>query len=63
VSKASYVAPPHVISVGKNAAYPVAIERLKSDQTLAAQTELRQVKYLNNLIEQYHSNIKRIINQ
>jgi transposase-like protein len=54
VLKASHVTQPRVINVDKNADYPVAIERLKSDQTLAAQTELRQVKYSNNLIEQDH---------
>jgi len=61
VLKANHVTPPRVINVDKNAAYPVAIERLKSDQTLATQTELRQVKYLNNLIEQDHRKIKRIV--
>lgn len=60
VLKANHVSQPRVINVDKNAAYPVAIERLKSEQTLASQTELRQVKYLNNLIEQDHRNIKRI---
>lgn len=45
----------------KNVAYPVAIEILKSEQTLAAKIELRQVKYLNNRIEQDHRNIKRIV--
>jgi transposase-like protein len=49
VLKANHVTAPRVINVGKNAAYPVAIERLKSEKTLATQTELRQVKYLNNL--------------
>jgi IS6 family transposase len=51
VLRANHVTSPRVISVDKNAAYPVAIARLKSAQTLAAQTQLRQVKYLNNLIE------------
>ena len=60
VLKASHVTPPRVINVDKNVAYPVAMERLKSEQTLTSQTELRQVKYLNNLIEQDHRNIKRI---
>ncbi|MBD2001091.1 DDE-type integrase/transposase/recombinase, partial [Leptolyngbya sp. FACHB-541] len=32
-----------------------------SEQMLAAQTNLRQVKYLNNRIEQDHRNIKRIV--
>lgn len=61
VLRASHVTPPRVINVDKNAACPIAMERLKSEQTLAAQTELRQVKYLNNLIEQDHRNIKRIV--
>lgn len=61
VLKATHVIQPRVINVDKNAAYPVAIEGLKSEQTLAAQTELRQVKYLNNVIEQDHSHIKRIV--
>lgn len=60
VLQANHVSQPRVINVDKNATYPVAIERLKSEQTLASQTELRQVKYLNNLIEQDHRNIKRI---
>lgn len=61
VLKAKHVTPPWVINVDKNAAYPVAMEKLKSDQTLATETELRQVKYLNNMIEQDHRNIKRIV--
>ena len=52
---------PRVINGDKHAAYPVAIERLKSEKTLAAKTELRQVKYLNNRIEQDHRHIKRIV--
>jgi transposase-like protein len=38
----------------------VAIEALKADETLATETELRQSKYLNNVIEQDHRNIKRL---
>jgi len=52
---------PRVITVDKNAAYPVAINELKADQPLKAETELRQKKYLNNLIEPDHRNIKRIV--
>lgn len=61
VLKAKHVNQPRVINVDKNAAYPVAIEKLKSDQTLATEPELRQVKYLNNRIEQDHRNINRIV--
>lgn len=52
----------HVITVDKNAAYPKAIETLKGDETLSKATELRQKKYLNNIIEQDHRAIKRLTN-
>ena len=51
---------PRVINVDKNAAYPKAIADLKAAGTLPEQVELRQVKYLNNLIEQDHRFIKRL---
>ena len=38
----------------------MAVEALKVDETLAAETELRQSKYMNNIIEQDHRNIKRL---
>ncbi len=50
---------PGLINVDKNAAYPKAVETLKTLERLAADCELRQVKYLNNLIEQDHRFIKR----
>jgi transposase-like protein len=61
VLRAKHTQSPRVITVDKNAAYPIAIDALKQDQTLKAQTELRQSKYLNNLMEQDHQNIKRIV--
>lgn len=60
VLKATHTQTPRVITVDKNAAYPVAVEALKADETIAAETELRQSKYLNNVIEQDHRNIKRL---
>jgi IS6 family transposase len=56
---APHTVQPRVITVDKNAAYPKAIETLKALEHLAADCELRQVKYLNNLIEQDHRFIKR----
>ncbi len=53
---------PRVINVDKNAAYPPAIDSLKSDKTLEETTELRPVKYLNNIVEQDHRFIKRLVN-
>jgi IS6 family transposase len=50
---------PRVINVDKNAAYPKAMEILKAHDQLPPDRELRQVKYLNNLIEQDHRFIKR----
>jgi len=52
---------PRVINVDKNAAYPKAIADLKAAGILPASVELRQVKYLNNLIEQDHRFIKRVV--
>jgi len=51
---------PRVINVDKNAAYPKAIANLKAAGVLPKHVELRQVKYLNNLIEQDHRFIKRL---
>lgn len=58
--KAVHTQPPRVINVDQNAAYPPAIEQLQQDNTLAQQTQLRQGKYLNNLVEQDHRFIKRV---
>lgn len=51
---------PRVISVDKNIAYPPAIEKLKEDGKLPEKVKLRQIKYLNNIVEQDHRAIKRI---
>jgi transposase-like protein len=37
------------------------MEVLRDDETLAETTKLRQVKYLNNVVEQDHRHIKRIV--
>ena len=50
---------PRVINVDKNAAYPKAVVQLKASGTLPESVELRQVKYLNNIVEQDHRFIKR----
>jgi transposase, IS6 family len=52
---------PRVINVDKNAAYPKTIADLKAAGVLPESVELRQVKYLNNLIEQDHRFIKRLV--
>ncbi len=57
---AAHTQEPRVINVDKNAAYPKALEALKADETLPETTQLRQKKYLNNIIEQDHRAIKRL---
>ncbi len=52
---------PRVITVEKNAASPKAIAALKAAGTLSEQAELRQVKYLTNLVEQDHRFIERLV--
>ena len=62
VLKARHNRQPRVINVDKNAAYPPAIEELKSEKILEKKSKLRQIKYLNNLVEQDHRGIKKITN-
>ena len=50
-----------MINVDKNAAYPKAMDELKEKEELSLQVELRQNKYLNNLVEQDHRAIKRLV--
>jgi transposase, IS6 family len=56
---APHINTPRVINVDKNAAYPKAFKGLKAVGSLPESGALRQVKYLNNLIEQDHRFIKR----
>ncbi len=49
------------ITVDKNPAYPPAIHELKNDKILPKNVGIRQIKYLNNIIEQDHRSIKRIV--
>lgn len=57
---ASHTQEPRVINVDKNAAYPPAVDDIKAEEQLPKTTELRQVKYLNNQVEQDHRFIKRL---
>ena len=51
---------PRVINVDKNAVYPLAVDKLKASKQLPNTSQLRQIKYLNNLVEQEHRFIKRL---
>ncbi len=50
---------PRVINVDKNRAYPVAVQDLKEEGTIRRGCRLRQCKFLNNIVEQDHRNVKR----
>ncbi len=55
----SYVSKPRVITVDKNPAYPVAIQELREEKHMPEGIQLRQEKYLNNIVEEDHRFIKR----
>lgn len=60
VLKARHNEQPRVINLDKNAAYPIAVEKLKQEGLLSHECELRQKKYLNNIIEQDHRFPKKL---
>jgi IS6 family transposase len=51
---------PRTITVDRNAAYPKADAAMKKDGELWRCSRLRQVKYLNNIVEQDHRPVKRL---
>jgi transposase, IS6 family len=52
---------PRTITVDNNAAYPIAMKTMKRDAELWRFAKLRQVKFLNNIVEQDHRRIKRLV--
>jgi transposase, IS6 family len=58
---ATHTNTPRVITVDKNAAYPKAFKELRAEGIMPGPCELRQSKHLNNLVEQDHRFIKRLI--
>ncbi|CAA9426376.1 Transposase and inactivated derivatives-like protein [uncultured Leptolyngbya sp.] len=59
--KAPHNQQPRVVTVDKNPAYPKAIAELKAEQALPQSVELRPRRYLNNIVEQDHRFIKRLV--
>lgn len=59
--KAVHTSTPRVITVDKNPAYPKAIKELKAAKKLPEIVKLRQIKYLNNIVEQDHRGVKRLV--
>jgi len=60
--KASHNLEPRVINVDKNAAYPTAFNQLKTEELVTTSCKLQQNKYLNNIVEQDHRFIKKLVN-
>jgi transposase, IS6 family len=56
---ASHICKPRIITLDKNSAYPVAIQELKEEKRMPEGIQIRQVKYLNNIMEQDHRFIKK----
>jgi transposase-like protein len=52
---------PRTITVDKNPAYPRAVAGMKRAGELWRFSRLRQCKYLNNIVEQDHRRIKRLV--
>jgi IS6 family transposase len=52
---------PRTITVDKNPAYPRAVAEMKRTGDLWRFARLRQCKYLNNIVEQDHRRIKRLV--
>lgn len=52
---------PRTITVDKNAAYPSATKAMKKAGELWRFSKLRQRKYLNNIVEQDHRRVKRLV--
>ena len=52
---------PRTITVDKNLAYPKAVTEMKADGELWRFSRLRQCKFLNNIVEQDHRRIRRLI--
>ena len=52
---------PRTITVDKNPAYPRAVAEMKEDGELWRRSRLRQAKFLNNMVEQDHRRVKRLV--
>jgi transposase-like protein len=56
-----YTVNPRTITVGKNPAYPSAVEQMKEDGKLWRRSRLRRCKFLNETSEQDHRGVKGCI--
>ncbi|QRM34540.1 IS6 family transposase (plasmid) [Microvirga sp. VF16] len=59
--KQSHTGSPRTITINKNAAYPIATKAMKREGPLWRFAKVRQVKILNNIVEQDRRRIKRLV--
>ena len=59
--KQTHTVNPRTITADKNAAYPIATKAMKQCGGLKRFAKLRQVKFLNNIVDQDHWRIKRLV--
>ncbi|MDW7554570.1 IS6 family transposase (plasmid) [Azospirillum brasilense] len=59
--KQAHTVNPRILAMDKNAAYPSAAKTMKNNGELWRFSTLRQVKYLNNIVEKGHRRIKRLV--
>src|SRR3712207_4657704 len=52
---------PRTITVDKNPAYPCAVAEMKGDGELRRFARLRRCKFLDNMVEQDHRRVKRLV--
>lgn len=52
---------PRTITVDKHAAFPCTVAEMKEDSELWRFARLRQCKFLNNIVEQDHRRVKRLV--
>ena len=58
-SRSFYVSRPCVTTVDKHPIHPMVIEELKKGKKMPVGIQIRQIKYLNNIVEQNHRFIKK----
>ena len=56
-----YTANPRTLTVDKNPTYPPAVSEMKEDGEPWRSARLRQRKFLNNIVEQDHRRMKRLV--
>lgn len=52
---------PRVVTVDKHRSYPKAVKLSKKEDDLSECLELKQINYLNNMVEQDHRFIKKLV--